>query len=64
MIPKIPKDMSMNCQKNGISRIAAKIRVQGTIKAQAIIPNSTTHMFLTGSRKGPMKAMAIWPKVS
>jgi hypothetical protein len=41
-------------------------KAKGITNMQAINPESITHEFLTGSRKGPMNAAAIvkWPNAS
>jgi len=55
----MPKEKSIRDQKGGIPLIIPKIIPHGIIKIHAIIPNSTTQRFLTGSRSGPIKAIAI-----
>jgi hypothetical protein len=59
MIPNTPNEQSINRQKSGIPRNGPQISAKGTINTQAIIPNSTTHMFLSGLLSGPQKAIAM-----
>lgn len=40
-------------------RMGPQINASGMTNRQAIMPNSTTQMFLTGSLSGPKKATAI-----
>jgi hypothetical protein len=58
-IPNTPNEQSIKRQPNGISRMPPMTKAKGITSTQAIIPNSMTQMFFTGSRNGPMNAMAI-----
>jgi hypothetical protein len=57
--PNIPNEQSTMIQKYGIPRIGPQISAIGINNTHAIIPNSTTHIFLTGSRNAPRNAIAI-----
>ena len=46
-------------QNGGMPRRGPQISASGITKAQAIMPNSITQRFLTGSRKGPQNAIAM-----
>ena len=65
-IPATPKEQSISRQNIGMPRNPPTIRANGTTSTQAIMPNSITQMFRTGSRIAPMKAMAMtmWAKAS
>src|SRR5258706_8656145 len=66
MMPMAPKIISTRIQNGGTCRMPTKIKIHGKVSTQASMPNSTTQMFFTGSRKGPMKTTAItrWAKAS
>src|SRR5579871_2836295 len=59
MIPNTPKEQSISRQPNGMPRIPPAHNANGTTSAHAIIPNSTTQIFLTGFLNGPTNATAI-----
>ena len=66
MIPKTPNEQSINRQPNGIPRTLPITSANGTTRAQAILPNSTTQTSFTGSRHGPTNAIAMtkWANAS
>jgi len=44
--PKMPNEQSSSRHQTGIPRIGPQIKASGITNTQAIIPNSTTQMFL------------------
>jgi hypothetical protein len=56
--PIIPNEQSTILHQNGMPRKCPAIIANGMIRMQAIIPNWITHLFFTGSLKGPIKRMA------
>ena len=59
IIPPTPNAQSINRQPIGIPRTPPMSSANGTTSTHAIIPNSITQIFFTGSRSGPRNASAM-----